>query len=414
MDIIIKSFLVFFILLTCSCEHKKNTLPIKVIPVASAVGNYNILNLSDYIAEIKYIPLETNNSALIGRIWHINFENEKILIESSFEALTSNCFLFDDKGKFCCKIGDYGQGPNDYLDVRHTFIFDNYIYIMDVIGNKLLIYNANGFLVENKKLQINEITKKHNEYYMYHHIFPLKKDTFVMNVSSPYGYYPKAVLFEANQSKIIKEYPNNVKIDKRQPGGTFCEFGNMYRFKDDVRAYKAINDTIFTIDQSLDMKEAFIFESGKYKLPLSFIEQKEPIASENYIIPFEIFESFDYIFIDFDFGNFAPEPYEIINKVGMSVAQTHVYGVFKKNTGEITLMKQPIKGKLGFRNDVDNGPVLWPQYISSNNELVTYISVEDFLDYYDKIETPTPQMIEIAKNAEMDDNPIVIIAKLKK
>jgi len=60
-------------------------------------------------------------------------------------------------------------------------------------------------------------------------------------------------------------------------------------------------------------------------------------------------------------------------------------------------MKQPIKGKLGFNNDIDGGPVVWPHYVSSNNELVTYISTEEFLDYFDKIENPTPQMIEISK-----------------
>ena len=79
----------------------------------------------------------------------------------------------------------------------------------------------------------------------------------------------------------------------------------------------------------------------------------------------------------------------------------------------MTLMKQPIKGKLGFKNDIDNGPVIFPRYISSNNELVTYISVEEFLDYYNKIEKPTPQMTEVAKNIDLDDNQIIIISKLK-
>ena len=35
------------------------------------------------------------------------------------------------------------------------------------------------------------------------------------------------------------------------------------------------------------------------------------------------------------------------------------------------------------------------------------------MDYYEKTENPTPRMTEIAKNLKIDDNPIVIIAKLK-
>ena len=91
-----------------------------------------------------------------------------------------------------------------------------------------------------------------------------------------------------------------------------------------------------------------------------------------------------------------------------------MYGVFDKSTGELALMRQPIKGKLGFKNDIDNGPVIWPHYISTNNELVTYIYPEDFIEYYENTENPSPRMTEIAKNLKIDDNPIVIIAKLKK
>ena len=41
-------------------------------------------------------------------------------------------------------------------------------------------------------------------------------------------------------------------------------------------------------------------------------------------------------------------------------------------------MKQPIKGELGFCNDVDGGLVIWPQYISTNDEIVTSISADAF------------------------------------
>ena len=76
-------------------------------------------------------------------------------------------------------------------------------------------------------------------------------------------------------------------------------------------------------------------------------------------------------------------------------------------------MRQPEKGKFGFKNDVDNGPVIWPHSISSNNELVTYISVDEFMEYYEKNENPTPQLKTIAEKVNFDDNQIVIIAKLK-
>jgi len=413
--------LIFFTFLTVSCNNKKNThsfsFPLNVIPVEKTVGNYNILNLSEYVTDIKYIPLETNDASLISRIHQIIYENEKILILDFTEG-PKKCYLFDNNGKFCQKIGQRGQGPDDYLYINNVSMYDNFIYLMDV--RKIFIYDTNGSLIEKNNLRTNEIPE---EYFLGNlfSIMPLKKDTFIMDVVST-GSYPIAILFEIYQSnaKAINEYPGYVKLNKVSQRASTDELGKMYRFKDEVRTYKIINDTIFTIGQSLEMKEAFIFELGKYRPTLSFIEGKEGNrgfdlinARNKYIIPQTIYESVNHLFIGLHFGNHAPEPIELTNSQGGQYFNGDVYGIFDKRTGELTLMSQPIKGKLGFKNDIDNGPVIWPRYISSNNELVTYISVEDFLDYYEKIENPTPQMTEIAKNIKMDDNPIVIIAKLK-
>ena len=193
------------------------------------------------------------------------------------------------------------------------------------------------------------------------------------------------------------------------------ELGCMYRFKDDVRIYKAINDTIFTIGQNMEINGTFVIELGKYRSALSSFEGKEIGKDkwENFILIFRILESLNHLYIDFYFGNHAPYPFEKIDPVNGPYTCANVYGVFDKFTGELTLMRHPQKGEIGFNNDIDNGPVIFPHYISSNNELVTYITAEEFLDYYDKTEKPTPQMTKIAKNLNYDDNQIVIIAKLK-
>ena len=411
-NIFFKGLLIFFLFLTVSCNNKKESLPFNVIPLESAVGNYSMLNLSDYIEEIKYIPLETNDSVLIGRIANsFSYENGKIFM-ANVSGSNLYYYLFDDKGSFLRKIGNHGQGPDDYLGTRNTYLLDNYIYILDSSGKKLLIYDTDGFLIENIRFKTEELTGKSFGYFHYN-IYPLKKDTFVLDVGAPFGYYPKAILLEKDQSnfKIIKEYSNYIKTDKKPGDEILIGRGFMYRFKDDVRLFEFTkNDTIFTIGQNLELTEAFTFESGKYRYLPSVFKRDE---AYNYIRLGSVFESFDHLFITFDFGNHAPEPFEITNRINIRVPITNVKGVFDKNTGKLFLMKQPIKGKLGFKNDIDNGPVIWPHYISSQNELVTYISAEEFLDYYEKIENPTPQMTEIAKNVKIDDNPIVIIAKLK-
>ena len=355
---------------------------------------------------MTYIPLETNDSVLISVITQISYENEKILIKDT-DGSQNNCYLFDKNGNFCCKIGRRGQGPDDYLFMNNVFIHDNLIFLN--VMNKILIYNFNGYLVEKINFRLYDSISENRWYDAINYILPLKKDTFIMDIVLDYGYYPKAVLFETYQSnvKMINEYPNYVRLDKH-PGVSHCEIGIMYRYKEDVRIYKVINDTIFTVGQNMEMKDAFIFELGKYRPTRSYMERKEDYRFiMNYIFPWDFLESLNHLFIRFSFGNHSPEPF------GNSADEHSVYGVFDKLTGQLTLMNQPIKGKLGFKNDIDGGPVIWPHYITSNNELVTYLSAEEFMDYFDKIEKPTPQMTEIAKKISWDDNQIIIIAKLK-
>ena len=413
---IVTGLWILFTYLTVSCGHKKDALPLNVIPVAGTVGNYSILNLSDYATEIKYIPLETNDSVLVGRISQISYENEKIL--TGHVTHSGIYYLFDKNGKFCCQIGQSGQGPGDYLLAGQTFMHENLIYIND--PRKTLIFDTTGYLVERINLWSNDIPAEYGE--LGARVLPLKKDTFVLDPVTVMGYYPKAVLLEAHPSgaKMIKEYPAYVPLDKIRPGILGIERGIMYRFKDELRTYKVMNDTVFTIDQNTDLKEAFIFEFGKFKPAISLLERKEENSNgsisgvlEKHIYPLSIFESSNHLFIGFSFGNHSPEPVESTSRQGQQYVQTYVYGVFDKHTGELALMHQPVKGKLGFKNDIDNGPVIWPQYISSSNELVTHISAEEFLDYYKKTENPTSQMTETAECISWDDNPVVIIAKLK-
>lgn len=395
-----------------SCNDKREMLHHKFIPVESTVGNYNILNLSDFVMEIRYIPLETNDSVLIARISEINCENEQILIKDIY-GLSYNCYLFDNNGKFYCKVGQRGQGPDDYNFLQQAFIHGDSIFLMD--RNKMLIYDTHGILVDNINFQSVETPSKYRGANYMSNIFPVKKNTYIMNGATMDKYYPRAILFETVQSdvRILKEYPN-VKLEKVVPHVSSDEIGIMYRCKDDVRLYKVWQDTVFTVDQNMEMKDAFIFQLGRFKpVPNFQADMLMQAAGRNrYIFPEKMVESRTHLFIQFSFGDHAPEPFDCISNLGNQSINQHVYGIFEKNTGKLTLLKQPVKGKLGFKNDIDHGPVIWPHYISSKNELVTYVSVEEFIDCYNKIEKPAPHLTELAKKIKSDDNQIVIVSKL--
>jgi len=411
-NIIVAACLLLYLFPTGSC-NKKEALPINVIPVARTIGEYHILNLSDYAIDIKYIPLETNDNVLLGGITQIVYENENILI---CDRLPPNCYLFNNNGMFCRNIGQLGQGPEDYLSISNLSIFENLICLFD--KTKLLIFDTAGNLIERNRVRSDEIQEIYSLHSAWCQMIHLKKDTYIMNGTTMFGTYPTAMLFERDQSELelIKEYPNYITIDKVRGFLSPYELGIMYRFNDEVRIWKIINDTIFTIGRDTEIKDAFIFDFGKYKTTLAYIERKEGANDRdyrnNFITPLTICESLNHLFIRFDFGYQTPEPIEMIGRQ-YNYFQTYVHCVFDKRTGKLTLMLQPVKGKFGFNNDIDGGPVIWPLYISSENELVSVINPEEFMEYYAINKNPSAELTELANKLKLDDNPIVIIAKLK-
>ena len=85
-----------------------------------------------------------------------------------------------------------------------------------------------------------------------------------------------------------------------------------------------------------------------------------------------------------------------------------------KAPGKLTLLNQPVKHKyLGFRNDLDGGPCFWPIYISPDEEMVTWFSADKFLEIYETLPNPSPELKALTEKLIPDDNPVLMIVQLK-
>ena len=402
----------FFYILCCGCTKKENIDKV-VIPVGDVVGTGSILNLSDYAESIEYVPLETNDSVLISKIDQIAFEDGVIVIKDG----SYSCKIFDENGKYRCSVGRLGEGPDEFVAIRRIDLIPgaNQLF-MEAVPQKYFLYDTEGNLIQHIKYP--NYPPDYNAY----GITRLNENIYYADIVSYLNIHYQGMLFrvDSSLSEVIKEFPNYVhreKEDKHSFSGTY-EVATTYRFKDNVRTYKAISDTIFTVGPDMEMRTAYIFDFGKYKATpewmLAMIRNKEL----NYVYPRGLFESDAFLFLNFFMGNHAPERYEYIkiNPAGQKVKMTNynVYGVFDKKTGELKLMNQPEKAQLGFKNDLNGGMVFWPNYISSNGKMVSFCDAQDFLDYYESLEDPSPEIKRLAANLSSDSNPIIVIANLKK
>lgn len=104
-----------------------------------------VFDISEIEDSVHLIKLETKEECLIGAIDQIKILNEKIFILD--KTVTKGIYVFDFKGHFLFKIGQYGKGPGEYLN-PYRFQFDkakNQFVILDRETSKLIYYDlSNG------------------------------------------------------------------------------------------------------------------------------------------------------------------------------------------------------------------------------------------------------------------------------
>ena len=274
----------FFYILCCGCTKKGNIDKV-VIPVGDVVGTGSILNLSDYAESIEYIPLETNDSVLISKIDQIVFEDGAIVIKDDYYS----CKIFDENGKYRCSVGRLGEGPDEFITIRRIDLIPgaNQLF-MEAVPQKYFLYDTEGNLIQHIKYP--NYPTDYNAY----GVTRLNENTFYADIVSYLNIHYQGMLFrvDSSLSEVIKEFPNYVhreKEDKHSFSGTY-EVATTYRFKDNVRTYKAISDTVFTVGPDMEMRAAYIFDFGKYKATPEWMLAKIRNKEHKYVWPLNIQE----------------------------------------------------------------------------------------------------------------------------
>lgn len=97
------------------------------------------------IADVRYVPLETNDSCLISFPSKIVMRDSLIIISDTQQ---NEIYFFNSDGKYLSKISHHGRGPLEYYNVYNTCVdFDRkLVYIADPYSypRKVKAYNFDG------------------------------------------------------------------------------------------------------------------------------------------------------------------------------------------------------------------------------------------------------------------------------
>lgn len=337
------------------------------------------INLGQFAQDIKYIQLETNDNCLIGPSPRFFLFDSVVVCCAHHQII-----LFNSRnGKFIRNIGAYGNGPDEFINSTGCYIKNNNLVICAKAWDlSLLEFNVDGKLIGRQKF-----------YKTFDNIAWLKNDIYVLS-------YSKITNADRIQFEVIDartKQINSTFYDNRPFKDTnkYTIFGvEFYQFSNKLYVKEYFNDTIFQINESRKVPY-IVFNSGKYSPP--FYERETFDFTEYHSIR-NIMETNNQIFFRL---NFKKQKY---------------FCYYDKNSERVFITNNSQKEGDGYENNIDGFVPFIPNTLNDNNELVGYVYPYQIRQWFNKNHDKAaklPVELKKFKNINENDNPVLMIVKLK-
>ncbi|MDD2381465.1 MAG: 6-bladed beta-propeller [Mariniphaga sp.] len=392
-----KTVIFFFAALTLfsSCNCEKRNKDFVTYNIEEGIKIDQKMNLSLIADDIFYIPLETTDESIIADIMDIKFRDDYILVRDDLHQL----LLFNRKGKFLKRIGEKGNGPNEYLHASEVLFSGTGKEIILFDGSKLkvmLFDIESGKVLREVKIDFFPAT------------FELYNDTtFAFYCSelrnSNSGKYYHIYLMN-NKLKVIDSLYYQTDFDDIE----FFGFTKLYRKDNKLYCWNSNSDTIIYIDENKNLKNGFVFLFDKYRMPISIRSSMDFWKVKD-----------DYFYID----NFIDtDNYMFINGIYKNTFMRDILYDKNEKSAKNIVFNYAFHDR-GFHNDLDGSIPFWPKGSIDQSHLYDHISpfaLKKLMDnaYYDDIVIKNSLKHEEIKTllsqCTIYDNPIIFIIQLKK
>jgi len=395
------------LLIQSCCSNNKHVVgtDLKIIDVAGGVGKSRQVYLSEIADTIEYIPLETTPESLLSRPpydWILYEKN--ILFFSQKKGIIK---IFDSNGKYLSTFNRLGRGPQEYIRLGDPRIDNVSGKIIVNSTNKVVEYSLNGEFIRN--ITLSEYRKIDN--------IPLR--SYCLKLGDNY-FYPSYAL--STYSVIITDSSSNVIMKLKYPQEDVDFYKNLgrpfspmepyiYIYNNRIRLINGINKYVLSINKDLSVDTVFIIDYGKYNL--RDIRGGEFSSNCPYLWrDYNFFESANCLFMRFHLGSLSDKPYKMLNPSGQEWIDPNACALFNKETEEFTFLDQPEINQIGFVDDIEGGPGIWPMYVSADNYMISYIPADEFIAHAESHKV-SEKYKTIAAGLKETDNYVFVRVKLK-
>lgn len=240
----------------------------------------------------------------------------------------------------------------------------------------------------------------------------------------------KYCLFNRN-GEIVNYLPNRIFFNRERPrASTYDRSLGPIRVDNQLYLKDYINDTLYILENS-KLKPAYIFGLGEYSYPIKYLETFDiknlhPLNSFTFGTGLDIVGTPKFFFYKIRVPDLFSKPKakpRYIHLVNESRPDdSDVYGIYNIQQKVNILLDTDKHLQKGIVNDINGGLPIIPRYYAGNNIVVDVWNAEDMKEmltdeYFASQSIKDPKahqkLKEIMKNLKVDDNPIVVIAKMK-
>lgn len=408
----ISMFAVAACLFLAACNESKPGLEkLDVIPVGAAFDNLTKLKASDCFKQIRYVPLETTDSALVAMGASATILNDWIVVTSGRDR----CQLFDKQtGRFIRSVAHVGEDPEGCLSLRNGWQNPNSdkLYFPGW-SNKQVVYRADGGFdhIWTPPIKPNEFPAVTAFDYVdaetivgYYSATdslparlaffrgdeivyqkPLLVDSKGVAAATPEEILSLSVLKDRSGGVIITKYKDNKFTISPMGNSSFWHKGKDLYFR------QPYNDTIFQVTETMELQPIRLLDCGTHAWP--YDERYED--KKDVIYPTTFMENDDVIFFCF-MTNVFNEKSKSYN------------ALYNKADGTVKVSSYDDK----IEDDLNGFLPLDPKFITRDGEFVAILPAEDVVTWFEENgKTDLPASVEALKKVGEEDNPVVAIMK---
>ena len=384
------AIVLIFVLLNCN-EKVDNS---NTIDIEQAFHKAQEIVLSDFVEHLEYIVLESEQPI-----------DRNLIVYSSANYLICTAvrqiYVFDrHTGKFIREIGKYGNGPGEY---SYPIYFDSKTqHVIAFKGDHLLEFDLNGKL-------IRTIVQPKSERGMMSGRILLDTDTVAYFIGNDRGNVKDRILIADEYGNVINSFGHiesfipQIRVIQNSPP-VFYHYGKNTMF------FELCVDTIYLVT-----KDALIphyhLNMGPYKPP--YEKQNElfippdPLINQYFWFR-NIGETEHFLFFDFDHTK----------RNSTNSSSGSFFGYYDKKRETVKIADIDKDGRR-IINDIDHfGAIQLSSWTINNkgHEMIFYIEAVDIVTWFkqnpQKAKELPAHLLKLSTLNE-NDNPIVVIAKLK-